>query len=83
VAGRLIPLASSAIGGALIFRLCEAGAPRPAPSHRKHLEVKAAAPPPSSAYGSVALQLTSNRCLCTYCAALDPCPPHAAIPFMR
>jgi len=54
-AGRLIPLASSAISGALNFSFVRGWGRRVQRHlHRKHLEVKAAAPPPSSAYGSVA-----------------------------
>src|SRR6266481_1055412 len=53
-AGRLIPLASSAIGGALNFSFVR-GWGRRVQRHLRaqHLETKAPAPPPSSAYGSV------------------------------
>src|SRR6266436_2350994 len=53
-AGRLIPLASSAIGGALNFSFVRGWGRRVQRHLRaKHLETKAPAPPPSSAYGSV------------------------------
>src|SRR3989454_1842728 len=53
--GRLIPLASSAIGGALNFSFVRGWGRRVQPPfHAKHLEAKAPTPPPSSAYGSVA-----------------------------
>ena len=53
-AGRLIPLASSAIGGALNFSFVRGWGRRVQRHlHAKHLEAKAPAPPPSSAYGSV------------------------------
>jgi uncharacterized protein (DUF697 family) len=55
-AGRLIPLASSAIGGALNFSFVR-GWGRRVQRHlrRKHLEAKAAAPPPAYAAVEVAL----------------------------
>src|SRR3989454_849890 len=53
-AGRLIPLVSSAIGGALNFSFVRGWGRRVQRHLRaKHLEAKAPAPPPSSAYGSV------------------------------
>src|SRR5216683_1371799 len=53
--GRLIPLASSAIGGALNFSFVRGWGRRVQRHlHAKHLEAKAPAPPPSSAYGSIA-----------------------------
>ena len=55
-AGRLIPLASSAIGGALNFSFVR-GWGRRVQRHlrRKHLEAKASAPPPAYAAVEVAL----------------------------
>src|SRR3989441_4494071 len=54
-AGRLIPLASSAIGGALNFSFVRGWGRRVQRHlHAKHLEAKAPMPPPSSPYGSVA-----------------------------
>ena len=54
-AGRLIPLASSAIGGALNFSFVRGWGRRVQRHlHAKHLEAKAPTPPPSSPYGSVA-----------------------------
>src|SRR3989454_9994431 len=53
--GRLVPLASSAIGGALNFSFVRGWGRRVQRHlHAKHLEAKAPTPPPSSAYGSVA-----------------------------
>ena len=54
-AGRLIPLASSAIGGALNFSFVRGWGRRVQRHLRaKHLETKSPAPPPSSAHDSVA-----------------------------
>jgi len=53
-AARLIPLAGSAIGGALNFSFVRGWGRRVQRHlHAKHLEAKAAMPPPSSAYGAV------------------------------
>src|SRR5258708_2993103 len=53
-ASRLIPLASSAIGGALNFSFVRGWGRRVQRHLRaKHLAGKASAPPPSSAYGAV------------------------------
>ncbi len=54
-AGRLIPLASSVIGGALNFSFVRGWGRRVQRHLRaKHLEAKASTPPPSSGYGAVA-----------------------------
>src|SRR5712671_6974600 len=54
-AGRLIPLASSAIGGALNFSFVRGWGRRVQRHLRtRHLEAKASASPPTSAYGAVA-----------------------------
>src|SRR5260370_13027577 len=53
-AARLIPLAGSAIGGALNFSFVRGwGRPVQRHLHPKHLQAKAAMPPPSSTSGAV------------------------------